>query len=251
MAKGGKARQTGRKAQGRPGGGRAASGASKANRGAPGKPARRPTPEPTAQPPLDLPDVLRLGVIPGATPGKWVDTWQTRYPRVPVEIVPLEVRDQRAALHDTTVDLALVRLPIDRDGLSVIPLYDEVPVVVAAKDSHLMAADELTLADLEGEIVIVPADDVLALEVPGAVAARFAPPETTADAVAVAATGVGAVIVPMSLARALHRRDADHRVLADGPTSSVALAWVSERTTDAVDLFVGIVRGRTQNSSRA
>jgi DNA-binding transcriptional LysR family regulator len=247
MAKGGKARQTGRKTQGRPGGGRAASGAQKSPR-----PVTKRAPAPAPEPPaLDLPSVLRLGVIPGATPGKWVDTWQARFPQVPVEIVPLEVRDQREALYDAAVDLALVRLPIDREGLSVIPLYDEVPVVVAAKDSHLMAADELTLADLEGEVVIVPADDVLSLDVPGAVAPRFAPPQATADAVAVAATGVSAVIVPMSLARALHRKDADHRVLTDGPTSSVALAWVSERTTDAVDLFVGIVRGRTQNSSRA
>jgi hypothetical protein len=31
------------------------------------------------------------------------------------------------------------------------PLYDEVPVVVCAADSHLTAADELTLADLVGE----------------------------------------------------------------------------------------------------
>lgn len=246
MAKGGKAKHSGRTGKGRPTAARAAGGAQKSSRPA-SKPPRAATPAPPA---LDLPAVLRLGVIPGATPGKWVDTWQERFPRVPVEIIPFEVRDQRAALESDMVDLALIRLPIDRDGLSVIPLYDEVPVVVAAKDSHLMAADELTLADLGGEVVIVPADDVLSLEVPGAVAPRFAPPQTTADAVAVAASGVGAVIVPMSLARALRRKDADHRVLADGPTSTVALAWVSEHTTDAVEQFVGIVRGRTANSSR-
>ena len=41
-----------------------------------------------------------------------------------------------------------------------------------------------------------------------------------------------------------------HRVLADGPVSTVALAWPRDRTTPDVETFVGIVRGRTANSSR-
>ena len=41
-----------------------------------------------------------------------------------------------------------------------------------------------------------------------------------------------------------------YRPLRDGPSSTVALAWVADRTTPAVDAFVGIVRGRTANSSR-
>ena len=35
-----------------------------------------------------------------------------------------------------------------------------------------------------------------------------------------------------------------------GPTSTVALAWRREHTTPDVETFVGIVRGRTANSSR-
>lgn len=193
---------------------------------------------------------FRLGAIPGATPGKWIGAWKERTPEVALELVPLEVSDQRRALVDGDVDAALVRLPLDRDLLHVIPLYEEVPVVVVSKDSHLTAADELTLDDLAGEVVITARDDVLAAEVPGAVAPAFAPPADTAEAIATVAAGVGVVIVPMSLARLHHRRDVEHRALADGPTSTVALAWVAERTTPAVEAFVGIVRGRTANSSR-
>lgn len=171
-------------------------------------------------------------------------------PRTALELVPLEVADQRRALVDGDVDAALVRLPIDKDGLHVIPLYDEVPVAVCAKDSHLTAADELTLADLTGEVLVVPQDDVLAIDVPGTEAPRFAPPADTAEAIATVAAGVGVVVVPMSLARLHHRKDADYRPLLDGPTSTVGLAWVAERTTPAVEAFVGIVRGRTANSSR-
>ncbi|MDN3496208.1 substrate-binding domain-containing protein [Planococcus sp. APC 4015] len=194
---------------------------------------------------------FRLGAIPGATPGTWIDRWKERMPHQPLELVPLSVADQRAALDHGEVDAAIVRLPIDRDGLNVIALYDETVVVVSSADSHLTAADDLDLHDLDGEVLIVPLDDVLALDIPGAVAPVFTAPETTEDAVVTAATGVGVVVVPMSLARLHHRKDAAHRPLRDAPVSTVALAWSVDRTTPAVETFVGIVRGRTANSSRA
>lgn len=202
-----------------------------------------------APPPLP-PGPLRLGATPGATPGTWIDRWNERMPATPLVLVPVSVADQRAALRDGAVDVALVRLPIERDGLHVIALYDETPVVVCAADSHLTAADELRLADLAGEVVIVAREGTLDPEVPGAVPAAFAPPATVEDAIALAATGVGVVIVPMSLARAHHRKDISWRPLADGPTSSVAISWRTDADDVLVDTFVGIVRGRTANSSR-
>ncbi|MFC8682821.1 LysR substrate-binding domain-containing protein [Microbacterium ureisolvens] len=198
----------------------------------------------------ELPATFTLGAIPGATPGKWIDTWNERMPRTALELVAVSVADQRRALLGGEVDAALVRLPIENAGLHVIPLYEEVPVVVCARDSHLTAAEELDTADLAGEVLIVPDDDVLGIRVPGTQAPRFAPPADTADAIATVAAGVGIVVVPMSLARLHRRKDTEYRPLLDGPTSTVALAWVADRTTPAVDAFVGIVRGRTANSSR-
>ena len=191
-----------------------------------------------------------LGAIPGATPGKWVSTWRERMPHTPLELRPLEVATQREALVSGDVDAALVRLPIDRDDLHVIALYDELPVVVVNAGSNLTVAEELDVADLAGEVLITPADDVLDVAVPGALAPEFDPPATTADAIATVGAGVGVVIVPMSLARLHHRKDTAYRVLRDGPTSTVALAWLADRTTPYVETFVGIVRGRTANSSR-
>ncbi|WP_457100407.1 LysR family substrate-binding domain-containing protein [Microbacterium sp. P5_E9] len=221
--------------------------------GSGGKPAKPAARKPAEAPASDTPVVvgpLALGVIPGATPGKWIDAWQERMPGVELSLHPISVAEQDAALRDGGLDAALVRLPIDAEGLHVIPLYDERPVVVAAADSHLMAADELDYADLAGEIVVVPRDDVLHLAVPDAIAPSFAPPEDTELAIATVAAGIGVVIVPMSLARLHHRKDVDFRPLCDGPVSTVALAWPADRTTPAVQAFVGIVRGRTPNSSR-
>lgn len=196
----------------------------------------------------DLPRTFRLGAVPGATPGKWIDAWKQRMPHVPLELVTIRVADQRLALDD--VDAALVRLPLADDALHIIPLYEETPVVVTSVDSHLLAADELTVADLAGEVVMPLTDDALRWsELPGTTLPSFSA-LSTEEAIATASTGVGIVVVPMSLARAHHRKDVDHRILVDGPTSTVALAWRRDRTTPDVDTFVGIVRGRTANSSR-
>lgn len=171
-------------------------------------------------------------------------------PHVSLELREIPVAGQRGALEH--VDAALVRLPIGgADDLHVIPLYDELPVVVMSTESPLTAADaEIAAADLAGEIVIVPADDVLGARIPDAIPAAFAPPTDTAEAIATVAAGVGVVIVPMSLARAHQRRDVEYRVLAEGPVSTVALAWRREATTEDIETFVGIVRGRTARSSR-
>ena len=170
-------------------------------------------------------------------------------PHVALELVPIETATQRASIDE--LDAALIRLPLDDDTLHLIPLYDEIAVVVASAESHLLAVDELEPSDLTGEVLITPRDDVLGpLDIPGILTPEFATLDTTGDAIATAATGVGIVIVPMSLARLHQRKDAGHRPLRGGPTSTVAIAWPRERTTADVDAFVGIVRGRTANSSR-
>ncbi len=195
---------------------------------------------------------FRLGAIPGATPGKWIERWRQQRPETPIELVPVAVADQRAALEQHRVDAAIVRLPVDGDpdSLHVIRLYDETPVVVAARDASIMAAEELERDDLVGEVLITPGDDVLGpLSLPTE-PARFPAPATTEEAIAIAATGVGLVVVPQSLARLHHRRDVDHRPLEGGPVSSVGLAWLRERDGEDVQHLVGITRGRTSRSSR-
>ncbi|MEV4737730.1 MULTISPECIES: LysR substrate-binding domain-containing protein [unclassified Microbacterium] len=222
--------------------------AAPAQRFPPPKPPRKTADVVFDAPAPEEPRTFRLGAVPGATPGKWIDAWKQRMPHVPLELVPIEVAGQRTALDG--LDAALVRLPLADDDLHVIALYEEVPVVVASNESHLLAAEELAIADLAGEVVLALTDDALIpFDIADAVAPRFSA-MTTADAIATAATGTGVAIVPMSLARLHHRKDVEHRPLADGPTSTVALAWLRDRTTPDVETFVGIVRGRTANSSR-
>jgi DNA-binding transcriptional LysR family regulator len=210
--------------------------------------ARAATTPPT--PPDTAPRTFILGAVPGANPGTWIAKWRERYPHVELVLRSIPADDALRALGDAEVDAALVRLPMDDDALSTIALYEEVTVAVVPSDSHLTAADELEPSDLAGEVLLVPADDVLGASVDGTVAPSFAPPADTAEAIATVAAGIGVVLVPFSLARTHARRDVAHRPVRDVPTSRVALAWPREKTTPDVEAFIGIVRGRTANSSR-
>ncbi len=64
------------------------------------------------------------------------------------------------------------------------------------------------------------------------------------------AAGIGVLLVPLSLARLHHRKDLTYRTVTDAPESSVALSWPEDAHTDRVEDFIGIVRGRTVNSTR-
>ena len=194
-------------------------------------------------------DSFRLAYVPGVTPGKWARTWDERVPGVPLELLAVPAAGAEAALREGAADAALLRLPIDRTGLSAIPLYEETTVVVVPKDHEVAGVEELAVGDLAGYVVQHPLDDCLAWQdLPGTAAKER--PETTADAIELVAAGAGLLVVPQSLARLHHRRDLTFRPLTDAPQSRIALSWLEDRTTDLMEEFIGIVRGRTLNSSR-
>ena len=203
---------------------------------------------------------FRLAYVPGATPGKWASVWRERLPDVHLELVQLEAVAIEPALEAGEADAAIGRLPVDKDVFSAIPLYEETSVVCFSRD-HLLAAlaeeEVVSSADIADDPVWVPADDVLfaASPVPGVVPADpdgnpLEPVPTTAEAVATVAANVGVAVLPLSLARLHRRKDVTYRLLQDGPTAPVGLVWPMERTTDLVEELIGIVRGRTVNSSR-
>ncbi|MDI3403771.1 LysR family transcriptional regulator substrate-binding protein [Streptomyces cavernicola] len=192
---------------------------------------------------------FRLAYVPGATPAKWVRIWNERLPDIPLNLVAVPAAEAFDLLRDGGADAGLVRLPVDRDYFSAIPLYTETSVVVIPKDHLAAAFDEVAADDIADEIVLHPLDDTLDWEKPPGQPA-FERPATTADAIELVAAGIGLLVVPQSLARLHHRKDLTYRTINGVPQSQVALAWPEERTTDLVDDFIGIVRGRTVNSTR-
>jgi DNA-binding transcriptional LysR family regulator len=145
--------------------------------------------------------------------------------------------------------MALVRLPVDGDGLHCVRLYEEVPVVVAGRDHLVAAADPegVTLADLADEQLVLPHESGW---VPTAPQLDW-PPMSVRDAIEVVASGSGIVLVPMSVARLHHRKDVVQRPVTDLPPTAVGLSWLVDNEDPRVQTFIGIVRGRSERSSRS
>ncbi|MCX4903017.1 LysR substrate-binding domain-containing protein [Streptomyces sp. NBC_00878] len=192
---------------------------------------------------------FRLAYVPGVTPSKWVRIWNERLPDVPLTLLAVSVAEAFAVLRGGDADAGFVRLPVDGTDLSAIPLYTETTVVVVPNDHVVAAVDEVTAEDLADDIVLHPLDDTLDWEHPPGRPA-IERPATTEDAIELVAAGVGLLVVPQSLARLHHRKDLTYRPVTDAPESRVALSWPEDRTTDLVEDFIGIVRGRTVNSTR-
>lgn len=192
---------------------------------------------------------FKLGYVPGVTPTKWVRVWNERLPRVSLTLVQVSPTEAAELVRDQTVDAALLRLPIDRTGLHAIPLYTETTVVVVPKDHLVTAAEEVTTEDLADEVLLHPFDDTFDWEQPPG---RQWParPANTADAIELVAAGIGLLVVPQSLARLHHRKDLTYRPIADAPESQVALSWPVDESGELMELLVGIVRGRTVNTTR-
>ena len=177
---------------------------------------------------------LTLAFVPGVTLTKWTRLWEERRPDVALGFAATTEATQADALLDGTADVAFVRLPLPEHALrelSVIRLYSEIPVAVLPEDHPLADQDSVTLADLSP---LVLHDNQGPLR----------------DAVELIAAGVGALVVPHALARQNSRKDVVSRDVIDADETWIAVAWRTEGETADIEDFVGIVRGRSANSSR-
>ncbi len=172
---------------------------------------------------------LRVGIVPGVTVSKWSRVWADRLPDTPLEIVLTTPETQASVLRDAEVDMSFVRLPIDEDGLTLIPLWTETAVVVLPRDHEASLFDGVTLADLADERLL---------------------DGEVADDIELVAAGVGLRILPQSLAQLHARKDLLYRPVTDAEGTRIALAWRAGDDRPELEEFVGIVRGRTARSSR-
>lgn len=176
-----------------------------------------------------MPDPFIVAFVIGVTPTKWARVWNERMPHLPLELRPSTADEAIAALHDGSVNAAFLRSA--PDDLPQIRLYEELPVVVIPKDHDAATLDSLTIDDLATLVVLDYAEN------------------TAHDTVELIAANVGVAVMPQSVARSTSRRDVVARPLTGGESTFIGLAWVTQSAE--VDEFIGIVRGRTANSSRA
>ncbi|WP_312875900.1 LysR family substrate-binding domain-containing protein [Arthrobacter terrae] len=199
--------------------------------------------------------VLTVAFVPGVTPGKWIRRWEERMPQCPLLASPVSEVDQVAILHRGETEMSFVRLPVDRAGLNVIELYAEIPVVVAPKDHEIAVFDEVPVAELAAEYLLQDPDLFPEWrDISDQIRAGTRPPlpamETLEAALDLVEAGLGILILPMSVARQFSRKSLRARPVSGVPQPRIGLAWLEGNTDPVIEEFIGVVRGRSAQSSR-
>lgn len=128
-------------------------------------------------------------------------------------------------------------------------LYREEPVVCAARDHWVAAAEDSVAWEEIAEEPFLRPEDMLPEEM---LRDRAGTELAQAERLAlqVVASGTGLLILPNSVARMLGRRDVVIRRVEDLPGYDVGLAWRRDRDDPVIQEFIGIARGRRPGSGR-
>ncbi len=162
-----------------------------------------------------------------------------------IEIRQLEWTNQAAALRDGSVDVALVRLPIDTTALRVQTLYTEPRGALLPADHRLAGKDHICLSDVADEPVIRHRhggiwDDywTVSPRPDGTTPATGATVVTIAEKLEIVASGAAITFLPESAASAYHRDDVAWVPIDDIEPSIVAVAWPTRRKPRLVADFI-------------
>lgn len=197
------------------------------------------------------PTTFTVAFAAGVTLSKWTRIWSERVPDVELKMLATTAAEQIQVLHDGRAQVSFVRLPVDRTDLQLIPLYAETPVVVVPKDHAVSLFEHVSVLDLADERLLQDPEDVPEWQAVHTGSTTSIVPTGTMESVfELVAAGVGIVIVPQSIARLHNRRDLVYRPVTDVAPSQIGVAWLSSATSEHIETFIGIVQGRTANSSR-
>lgn len=195
---------------------------------------------------------LSIGFVTSALYGVFPDivrVFRTRYPAVFLELHEMPVAQQGEHLRGGSIDVSILRPPVDDQGLVVRTILNE-PWVVAMPSSHGLAKHPtVALKDLAREpFILFPRalapniyDGILA----ACHKAGFSP-SITIEAqmhtmVSLAAAGMGLALVPESMQN-LRRKGLVYRRLSHPSlTVALALAWRDEPASPVLRAFAAVV----------
>lgn len=197
--------------------------------------------------------VFTVGFMPGLIVTSAVREFSLRHPEVTVEVLRTDWINQTDVIHDGTVDVGYLRLPVDQRGLGVEPLLSEQRVAVVPAGHRLAGKDAVMVADLAAEHLLqdpaaVPEWRDVAVELrdgqpPGRVPAF----RTVEEKLEHVAAGHGIVVLPLSTATFYTRADISHVLVCDIAPNQVCLAWDRLRRSELIRDYVAIARSVTQD----
>lgn len=177
-----------------------------------------------------------------------VRAYRASHPDVGLVLDELSTGEQLDRLSAGTLDLGIVRLPVDHDRLTIMPLVSE-PIIVVLPEEHPLSADAVVdVADLAAEpfIIVSRSQEPISFDRCVSLCARAGfSPRIAQEAmqirtiVELVAAGLGVSLAPESLAQ-LRLPGVVYRPVANGHdiTLETGLAWRSDDTSPTVEGFV-------------
>jgi DNA-binding transcriptional LysR family regulator len=185
---------------------------------------------------------LTIGFMPGITVTPAMVTFTAHHPDVNGRLLRTTWDDQVQVLLDGRADISIVRLPIDRSGLQVRPLFQEPRVVMLPVKHRLVGRKSVSIKDLAAEHLLQDPDAVpewrdVALEL-----RRRRRPEVPVihqveEKLELVAAGAGICVLPLSTANFYTRTDVIPLRVDDIGPNEVALAWVAARRSHLIHDF--------------
>lgn len=179
-----------------------------------------------------------IGFMPGIDAAGLIDAFRRRQPGVDVSAIYTSMISQARFLTDGRADVVFVRPPVDVDGVTVTPLFDEPMVAAVRRDDLLAERRSLRVAELEASDVRLIGR---AASGDSGDAGRDEVVEPEAALLAVA-TGSAVAVLPAGIAAFYSDPSIAYIPVVDAPPQQVALAYDARRALPAIDDFVAICR---------
>ncbi|MFD7834138.1 LysR family transcriptional regulator [Streptomyces sp. NPDC059761] len=185
-----------------------------------------------------------VGFMPGVTVTAAVRAMAARHPDLALDVVRTSWDEQTRVVLDGRVDVCFVRMPVDRQGLRLRPMFAEPRVAVLPADHRLAGKASVGIAELAAEQLLQDPDAVPEWrDLPERLAEqRHSRPRLVANTVEekleYVAAGEGILVLPVSVVTFYTRPDVVHVPIEDIADSQVCLAWSAGRPSQLVRDFV-------------
>jgi len=181
---------------------------------------------------------LTVGFMPGITVTPMARLLRGRHPDIDVRLLRTDWFNQVEVLHDGRVDVSLVRLPIETDGLGILGLFDEPRVAVVPVGHPLAGRADVVIADFDGERLLqdraaVPEWSQLAGS--GDDGIQLPTITSVEEKLELVAGGQGFAVIPLSTAQFYTRPDVVVVPVGALAPSRVALAWLTDAAPVNID----------------